>query len=644
MTGHTMAYRSFFVFSALFATLIQGLKGGPANSTGNIIVKDNTEVVVQLFIATPKIESITRSFLELSDPTSPVYGKYWTAQQVAEAFRPDTQALEAVTKWLYSFTTSKTPLKLSHRRGYLTFKSTVENVETLFKARCSLFNGITGTQTIKCGPLQIPDDLKPYVDIITLAPESVHNLRKRSSSFPKHRDLAGRELEKEASKQTRDVDCNTYTSPKCLRSLYNIPPALPPPRNSSLGIYEVAWTAWLPEDLDQFFERFQPELKGQRPIVQAIDGGYTQTDYKISPFNLESDLDFEYAMTLTNSTVINLQVGDKYLLGDLNDMLAAFDVYYCGALDPSVDPIFPDDQPGGYNKSTDCGTLSPPTVVSISYAWPEVDFPPEYLQRQCLEFLKLGLMGVTVVVASGDTGTQSGTAPGTCLDKATKQNSNYTTGMFSPQWPSGCSWVTSVGGTQFPTQSGTNSTSATNVSTPHSNEIAFNMALDNGGKLSSGGGFSDVITIPNYQKEAVTTYLSREEAHISSLVTSGYLGGTNGPITMRGFPDLSIIASSYLTVVDGELKSVHGTSASAVVFASMIVMVNEERHRAGKPPVGFVNPILYANPDIFNDITTGHNFGCGADPAFRAVKGWDAVTGLGSPDYSALHRVLTELP
>ncbi|KAI1101327.1 subtilisin-like protein [Jackrogersella minutella] len=629
-----MAPSFCFIFSALFAALVQGLKG----------VRNNTEVIVQIFFTALKIDSITQSFLELSDPTSPVYAKYWSAQQVTEAFKPETQGLEAVEKWLHSFNPLKTSSKLSNSRGHLTFKSTVEDVEVLLKTSCSHVDEHESAQTIRCGPLQIPKDLKSYIDMITVTAEVSHNPRKRQSPLRKQHGLAVRGLEKKASGQALDVDCDTYTSPECLRSLYNISRSVSSPLDGSLGIYEGAWTAWLPEDLDQFFERFEPELKGRRPVAQAIDGGYTQTDYKITPFNLESDLDFEYAMVLTNTTVVNLQVGDKYLLGNLNDMLAAFDVYYCGALDPSTDPVFPDDQPGGYNKSTDCGTLSPPKVVSISYTWPEVDFPPEYLRRQCLEFLKLGLMGVTVVVASGDTGTQSGIAPGTCTDKATKQNSNYTTGMFSPQWPSGCPWVISVGGTQFQTQSGANSTSPTNISTPQSNEIAFNMVLSSGERLSSGGGFSNTIPMPNYQREAVSAYLLREKAHISSLVASGYIGGANGSISTRGFPDVSVMASSYLTVVDGELKAIHGTSASAVVFASMIAMVNADRHRVGKSSVGFVNPTLYANPDIFNDVTSGHNYGCGADPAFRAAKGWDAITGLGSPNYGALHKILMELP
>jgi len=63
--------------------------------------------------------------------------------------------------------------------------------------------------------------------------------------------------------------------------------------------------------------------------------------------------------------VIDIQVGDKHQLGNLNVMLAAFDKYYCDSLDPSLDPQYPD--PRGYNKPTNCGTLSPPEVISKSF-------------------------------------------------------------------------------------------------------------------------------------------------------------------------------------------------------------------------------------------------------------------------------------
>jgi tripeptidyl-peptidase I len=48
--------------------------------------------------------------------------------------------------------------------------------------------------------------------------------------------------------------------------------------------------------------------------------------------------------------------------------------------------------------------------------------------------------------------------------------------------------------------------------------------------------------------------------------------------------------------------------------------INEERANAGKGTVGFVNPVLYENPDVLNDITNGTNLGCGSD-GFQAVPG-----------------------
>jgi tripeptidyl-peptidase-1 len=59
--------------------------------------------------------------------------------------------------------------------------------------------------------------------------------------------------------------------------------------------------------------------------------------------------------------------------------------------------------------------------------------------------------------------------------------------------------------------------------------------------------------------------------------------------------------------------------------------------------VGFVNPVLYANPDILNDITKGSNPGCGTD-GFSAVTGWDPATGLGTPNYPKMLKLFMSLP
>lgn len=80
---------------------------------------------------------------------------------------------------------------------------------------------------------------------------------------------------------------------------------------------------------------------------------------------------------------------------------------------------------------------------------------------------------------------------------------------------------------------------------------------------------------------------------------------------------------------------------------------------AGKGPVGFLNPTLYANPQVLNDITNGTNIGCGVD-GFPAVEGWvslqlsqqsdadnvyqDPVTGLGTPNYPKMLELFLSLP
>jgi kumamolisin len=89
--------------------------------------------------------------------------------------------------------------------------------------------------------------------------------------------------------------------------------------------------------------------------------------------------------------------------------------------------------------------------------------------------------------------------------------------------------------------------------------------------------------------------------------------------------------SGYQILVDGQQEVVGGTSAVAPLWAGLIALINQ---KIGKP-VGFLNPKLYAPPATgggpeFFDITKGNN------GAFKAGKGWDACTGLGSPNGAGL--------
>jgi tripeptidyl-peptidase-1 len=155
--------------------------------------------------------------------------------------------------------------------------------------------------------------------------------------------------------------------------------------------------------------------------------------------------------------------------------------------------------------------------------------------------------------------------------------------------------------------------------------------------IYSGGGFSNNFPLPAYQADAVAFYFQH---HTPDKYNSTIY---NDSQAARGYPDVSANGANYVIGVDGTLSLVYGTSASSPVFGSVVTMLNNARLKQGKGPIGFLNPTLYAFPDALNDITLGDNQGCGTQ-GFRAVKGWDPLTGLGTPNYPKLLEVFTALP
>ena len=112
--------------------------------------------------------------------------------------------------------------------------------------------------------------------------------------------------------------------------------------------------------------------------------------------------------------------------------------------------------------------------------------------------------------------------------------------------------------------------------------------------ITSGGRFSNAFSRGAYQDKAVSVYLQNHKPSYGSGVYNS---------TGRAYPDVSAIADGIFGFDKSKLISVGETSFSAPIFASMITLINEERLAAGKGPVGFLNPTLYANPGAFNDVS-----------------------------------------
>eukprot|EP01027_Heterolobosea_sp_BB2_P010028 GEZU01014764.1.p2 GENE.GEZU01014764.1~~GEZU01014764.1.p2 ORF type:complete len:116 (+),score=47.92 GEZU01014764.1:469-816(+) len=99
-------------------------------------------------------------------------------------------------------------------------------------------------------------------------------------------------------------------------------------------------------------------------------------------------------------------------------------------------------------------------------------------------------------------------------------------------------------------------------------------------------------------------------------------------------------------MVNGSLMNVGGTSAATPTFASVISYLNDIRLSKGLPTLGHINPFLYEaarqNKGAFTDITSGNNqYGC-CTTGFTAIEGWDAITGLGTPNFDVLSQLVLD--
>jgi tripeptidyl-peptidase-1 len=116
------------------------------------------------------------------------------------------------------------------------------------------------------------------------------------------------------------------------------------------------------------------------------------------------------------------QVGDLVEGASFNNFLDALDGSYCtymGGDDPNQDAVYPDplNLAGAYKGPKNCGGFAATRVISTSYGYNEADLTPSYETRQCYEYMKLGLQGVTFLYSSGDYGVAGN--GGQCIDPAT---------------------------------------------------------------------------------------------------------------------------------------------------------------------------------------------------------------------------------
>ncbi|KAJ7716256.1 subtilisin-like protein [Mycena maculata] len=570
---------------------------------------------------------------DVSHPESPNYGMHWTPARVAEHFAPSDEAIHAVTSWIADNGLAKERVRVSKTKGWVMLNASVAETEALLNTEYHVFvHESSGKEHVACDEYNLPAHIIPHVAVVTPSIDFNAILTKRSSGTTSTHITIGQPGAGTVSPKltttistilTELEDCDKQITPACLRALYGFVYTPLAAKKNSYGIVEYTPQAYRPADLDMFAKNFSsigPSLVGSRPVLKSIDGGVVQNETASFGVNGESNLDLQYAMNLVTGyqNITLYQTGDLEMGASFNNLLDALDGSYCtfeGGDDPENDGIYPDTLPGGY-QGDDCGTIKPANVISTSYGYDEASLSFAYSSRQCAEYAKLGLMGVTVLYSSGDNGVAGNDG---CL---TPDGSESEDGkIFNPSFPSTCPFVTSVGATQV--------NPGAQVTDPESacDQVIF-----------SGGGFSNYFAIPDYQKGAVAAYLSANPPPYAATIYNS-TGGS------RAYPDISANGANYVVAVDNAFGLVYGTSASSPVVGAILTMVNDQRIFWGKKPIGFINPTIYspAFKGAFNDITNGTNPGCGT-VGFSAAKGYDPVTGLGTPNFPKLLALWLLLP
>ncbi len=219
--------------------------------------------------------------------------------------------------------------------------------------------------------------------------------------------------------------------------------------------------------------------------------------------------------------------------------------------------------------------------MSISLGLGETYMARAEVATQHQKFLRLAAAGVNVFVSSGDAGSNPDTT------------GHSSTGPLQAEYESSDPCVIGVGGTTLTLKSN-------------------GQVQDERGWASGGGGKSVLFPRAAWQKGA------------------GVPAGND-----RLVPDVSLTADpndgAYL-VLNGKPIQIGGTSWSAPTWAGLCALMNEARQKAGKPPLPFLNPLIYPlmGAPCFRDIVKGSN------GAYHAGPGYDMVTGIGVPNAKEL--------
>ncbi|KAA1467000.1 subtilisin-like protein [Dentipellis sp. KUC8613] len=559
----------------------------PANWASEGAAPEGTTIDLRIALKPHQEDALVKALYEVSDPEHERYGAHLTKGEIASLVAPHPDTHSLVSAWLSHHEIPESSISVTGAGDWLLLSSVpVPKADALLGAKYEVYRHTASNDTqLRTLGYSLPAALHAHIAVVapTTYFSTARPMRATSRKSPKPAPLQDdAALRADIAKLVADGQLATVPS-SCRQTI--TPACLRALYNTTTYVPKAAATNKLgiAGYLEEFASFADLQTFYRRFRSDAVGGNFTVVQVNGGGNNqndpgLEANLDIQYAGSISFPTP---------------------NIYYSTGGSP---PFKPDD-------NTPTNTNEPyldwldfllsqstiPQTISTSYGDDEQTVPPDYAQSVCTLFAQLGAQGVSLLFSSGDSGVGGG-------DCELNDGSGKT--QFLPNFPASCPFVTTVGGT-----------------TSVNPEVTASL---------SGGGFSNYFARPSYQNASVSTFLTQLGTKFAGRFnTSG-----------RAYPDVAAQAESFEIVVGGGVELVDGTSCASPTFAAVISLLNDFLLSQNKPPLGFLNPLLYSKGAAgLNDITSGSNPGCGTT-GFTAGKGWDPVTGLGTPDFGKLQSIV----
>ncbi|KAL3420927.1 Pro-kumamolisin [Phlyctema vagabunda] len=557
--------------------------------------KDYT-INLQIGVKQGQFDELERHLYEVSDPDHHRYGQHLSAEHVNELVKPTDEALELVHEWLRS--NGVEDLNYSPSKDWIHVALPVEMVESLLDTEYHVYEHEDGTQMVRTPEWSLPIHLHEHVDAIQPTTSFLRAAPKRIGYHHSPDGYIPPAYTPPSNTSLAKI-CNiSAVSPECFANLYDTvgyTPKVP-------GKNKIAFNNFLEEvpirpDTALMLLKYRPEAvcAAYKYNFVSIDGGPTNngtlTEYELeNGIGGEANLDVQAIIGISYPTPVTAYTtgGSPPFIPDSNESENTNEPYLAWLQYVLAQKDIPQ-------------------VISTSYGDDEQSVPPAYAARVCQGFAQLGARGVTLMMASGDSGVGSND---TCIS-----NDGTNTTMFVPEFPAGCPYVTTVGATQ--------------QFEPEVSAFRYEFTDAAGkkhGEWGSGGGFSNYFPQPAYQKKVVDSYVKS--------LNGTYDGSYNK--SGRAYPDLSAQGAYFAVVWNQTFTALSGTSASTPLMSGIVALVNDALIASGRPPLGFLNPWLYSKGHkAFTDIISGSARGCNG-AGFPTAVGWDPVTGFGTPVFPKL--------